>query len=286
MCLYPLVIGKSQTTIDNMLITDKFIYLELQKTGCSHTQQILAEIFSSNCKIIGQHNTYDSISPELIGDFENKIKVGNVRNPWDWYVSMWAYGCGQKGALYNRLTRRTNLFTKKGIKKIIKKNLNIGFSKMDPELWKQLYSDVNNYKNFNIWLSLLLSRKKHDIGENFKTNKISQFSGLLTYRYLSLYTYREKFHDVQSLKDLKMYDINKNFVNIIIRTESLHEDLFENAKDLNFSQEKLKIILEGFKEKTNKSSRNEDYRIYYNNESINLVEKYEKFIIEKYNYHF
>lgn len=268
-----------------MLITDKFIYLELNKTGCSHTRKILAEIFSSNVKIIGKHNTYDSISPEFLGDFENKIKVGNVRNPWDWYVSLWAYGCGQKGALYSRLTRhedRTKLF----IKKIIKKNLNIGFSKLDSELWKQLYSDVNNHENFNIWLSLILSRKKHDIGENFKTHKISEFSGLLTYRYLRLYTYRKKLHDIQSLKDLKTYDMNENFINITIKNESLHEDLFENAKDLNFSQEKLKTILEGFKEKTNRSSRNGDYRIYYNNESVNLVEKYEKFIIEKYNYHF
>jgi hypothetical protein len=47
--------------------------------------------------------------------------------------------------------------------------------------------------------------------------------------------------------------MNKNFVNLTIKNESAHEDLFENAKDLNFSQEKLNSILEGFKKKTNRS---------------------------------
>jgi hypothetical protein len=58
-----------------MLITDNSISIELNKTGCLHTKQKLAEIFSSNCKIIEKHNTYDSISPEFLEDFENKLRL-------------------------------------------------------------------------------------------------------------------------------------------------------------------------------------------------------------------
>jgi len=132
----------------------------------------------------------------------------------------------------------------------------------------------------------LLSGKKQDTGKEFKANKISKFSGFLTYRYLKLYTYRNTFDNIRSLKDLKIYDSNENFMNVIIRNETLHEDLYENAKTLNFTPEKLTAVLEGYKEKTNRSKRNEDYRIYYTDESVYLVEEYENLIVEKYNYHF
>jgi len=278
-----------QSILKDMVITDTFIYLELQKTGCSHTKQILANVFGSKCQIVEKHFTYDKVSPEILGDFENKLKVGNIRNPWDWYVSLWAFGCQRKGGLYSRLTNqqeRKNVFTKIGLEKIIEKNLKIDFSKTSPELWTQLYSDVNNHQNFNTWLSLLLSGKKQDTGKEFKANKISKFSGFLTYRYLKLYTYRNTFDNIRSLKDLKIYDSNENFMNVIIRNETLHEDLYENAKTLNFTPEKLTAVLEGYKEKTNRSKRNEDYRIYYTDESVNLVEEYENLIVEKYNYQF
>ena len=87
-----------------MLITDELVYLELQKTGCSHTIKILSALNNKNCKIIGKHNTYDSIPKEDQGNFESKLKIGNIRNPWDWYVSLWAFGCQKKGGLYNLVT--------------------------------------------------------------------------------------------------------------------------------------------------------------------------------------
>src|SRR5665811_2112952 len=31
--------------------------------------------------------------------------LGTVRDPWSWYVSLWAYGCMGRGGLHQRVTR-------------------------------------------------------------------------------------------------------------------------------------------------------------------------------------
>ena len=62
-----------------MLITDEIVYFELQKTGCSHTLEILEAFYNKKSKIIGKHNTYDSIPKEDLGNFESKLKIGNIR---------------------------------------------------------------------------------------------------------------------------------------------------------------------------------------------------------------
>lgn len=56
-----------------MLITDEIVYLELQKTGCSCTLEILKDLYNKNSKIIDKHNTYDSIKKDDLGNFESKI---------------------------------------------------------------------------------------------------------------------------------------------------------------------------------------------------------------------
>lgn len=270
-----------------MLITDRILYLDLHKTGCTHTSSILSEMFADSYTIIGKHNTYDTIPKEVLGDFEEKLKIGNIRNPWDWYVSLWAFGCGNVGALHNRLTRnRFTNFSIEKVKHLIKISLRMEYSWLKPEIWRELYSDSNNYKNFNKWLQLILSREKFEIGEGYKIKKLSKFAGLLTYRYITLYTYRKQFENIDSLVALNQYDSNENFMDVIIKNESIHEDLAEFSKKINYNIDDLNNILKNHQKRTNKSSRDRDYRKYYKDESILLVEKHEKFIINKYGYQF
>ncbi len=269
-----------------MLITNKLIYIELHKTGCTHTRTILADMFKESHRIIGKHNNYESVPSNLMGDFNNKIKIGNIRNPWDWYVSLWAYGCQKQGGLYGRLTKDDSLLSKDNLKHILKRYMNRGYPRLNPTIWRQLYSDPNNYANFNSWLHLILSIDKHDIGEDYKINTLSEFSGLLTFRYLRLYTYRKNFKNIDSRVKLKEYDINENFMDFTIKNERINEDLITLAKKIHFEEKKLISILKNYTGRINKSSRERDYRKYYNDKSISLVEKYEQFIVDKYNYQF
>jgi hypothetical protein len=273
-----------------MLITDRIVYIELQKTGCSHTIKILSALNNKNCKIIGKHNTYDSIPKEDLGNFESKLKIGNIRNPWDWYVSLWAFGSQKRGGLHHKVTNqyKVKLPTKKRIKLFIRKKLGLLYPKLDDRIWIELYSDPKNLENFNSWLKLILSVGKHDIGEKYKTSKMASFAGLLTYRYAKLFTYngKEEVKRIESPTALKAHDKRSNFLDIVIRNESLHDSILEHTGKMNQNHKQVKDVIAKFKERTNTSIRKLDYRKYYNDESINLVGKYEKFIIDKYGYSF
>lgn len=82
-----------------MLVSDHLVYLELPKTACSHIRDLLKLLVGGD--IVGKHNRLPGHLMQ-----QNKMIVGSIRNPWDWYVSMWAYGCDRKGLLYKRLTSR------------------------------------------------------------------------------------------------------------------------------------------------------------------------------------
>jgi hypothetical protein len=73
-----------------MFISNKVVFLELHKTGSS----LLRKLFKSEGvlagEIIGKNN---QISNNLLT--QDSIIVGSIRNPWDWYVSLWAYGCDE-----------------------------------------------------------------------------------------------------------------------------------------------------------------------------------------------
>lgn len=76
------------------------------------------------------------------------------------------------------------------------------------------------------------------------------------------------------------------FIDRIIRNESLHEDLAKIANELNYDPVKFQKIIKKYRERTNKSKRDRDYRKYYNEESVELVAKYDQLIIDKYGYTF
>lgn len=268
-----------------MLITDKIIYLQLQKTGCMHTRRILADMYKENHMIIGDHNTLDEVPKRVLKNIDDKLKIGNIRNPWDWYVSLWAFGCQNRGGLFERLTNQ-KVSNKSGFKSYVYQRLGIEYPKLNESIWTELYSDNNNFENFNAWLKLILSENNHGIGEKYKKKELSNFAGLLTFRYLNLYTNRKKINTLKNAEELKAFDSNENFIDIMLKNEELHEDIIGLSTRLNYSKEKLNVILKKYSKRTNKSLRQRDYRLYYDDESIQLVEKYDKLIIEKYNYTF
>lgn len=272
-----------------MLITDELVYIELHKTGCTHTEAIIKDMYPKSV-IIGKHNTYNSIPKDILSDFDNKVKIGNIRNPWDWYVSLWAFGCQHKGLLYQLVTKSSNIstlpITKRKVKSTLMRCLGKEYKWLDSKIWKQLYSDVNNFDNFNIWLNIILSKSKIEIGEGYKKSNISNFSGLLTYRYLNLFTYKNTPKSIKSFSELIEYDKENNFMDIIIKNEAINDGITKLAKELNYQTSNVNDILNKYQNRTNASIRDRNYRAYYTEDSIKLIEDYEKFIINKYNYSF
>lgn len=267
-----------------MFISDKIIYFELQKTGSTHTRNILKKIPSLDYKVIGKHNSYTTVSKRKIGDFNSKIKIGNIRNPWDWYVSLWTFGCMQKGDFYNQTANKFNVKSLREFARIFKSPKALF---QDNSIWKELYSNSKNEKNFQQWLKIILEDKEIDLGEKYKSFELSNFAGLLTFRYLNLYTYAAKklVPKIKNFESLLVHDKQYNFIDVMIKNESIHKMLIENTEKMGINKDELITVLKGFKERTNKSIR-QKYQEYYNDETKLLVQQKEKLIIDKYNYTF
>lgn len=171
-----------------MFITDKLIFVELHKTGGSHILNLLEKI--TNGYRNGKKNR---VPPE----FRDRFIIGSVRNPWDWYVSLWAYGCTRQGSVYHQLTRGVDL--KYNYRQL---PCEIGKNRLTPrEWWLQtmndrmkpksklawLYRDSNDPGHFREWIKLLMDPdRKLDIDEGFGFSPIARHYGLMTYRYLKL----------------------------------------------------------------------------------------------------
>lgn len=258
-----------------MFVSDKLVYLALQKTGCTHVLKMLSTTPGLNGEVIGKHNTINQISKEKLGDISKKIKAGNVRNPWDWYVSLWAYGSMDNGALYKRLASG-NIF-----KKILQPRTLLGSSRE----WKKVYSSNSDPALFRQWLKMLLDANIADVGEGYGNAAVSKEMGLYSYRYLKLYTYNfgSNIKQMQTINDAIAFDKEKNFIDNFIRNENLENDLKELLLKVGISEDVINEVMNT--PKTNSSVRRR-YSEYYDDESKELVNKKEKLIIEKHNYKF
>ncbi len=142
-----------------MYVSEHLVYLQLQKTACTHIANLLAKTLSGSQ--IGKHNRIPEV---LLSD--KKPIIGSIRNPWDWYGSLWAFGCDGKGRLRWRLTK--NKFQNLGLKK---KPLSALISflydlKRPVEQWKNTYQNSKDPKLLKEWLQLLLNSKENMISEN------------------------------------------------------------------------------------------------------------------------
>jgi len=257
-----------------MFINDRLLYLELHKSGCSHVLKILNSIPDFNGKIIGKHNTIYEVSKGQIGNLQSKLKVGNIRNPWDWYVSLWAFGSMKKGGLYEQLTN----------KRLANKIKNPKLFLRDSSEWRLSYGNADNPDLFKLWLKKLLQTNRNEIHEFKRVNKKAKL-GLLTTRYLNLYNYdfQTKGKDCYTNEDFIAFDKDHNFIDFFLHNESLDSDIISLLHTLKIPE----IVTNNFRDstRTNSSKRNA-YQDYYDDETKQIVQIMDHLIIQKHNYSF
>ena len=293
-----------------MLISEKLIFVELQKTGSTHIKGLLRKLLGGEND--GKHNVP---TPEQI-DSGRKF-VASVRNPWSWYLSLWSYGCLQKGELFERLTNE------KKWRKMLDKEESEADAESDaaedkaeadadaseegaegkakgkkdkslpdnftPDRARTFwYADPDNAEAFREWLQAVLATRplRKVLETGFGKSPISRAGGLMTFRYFTLCTRNGENVDksVSTLEALQKYDQENCFIDYFVRNESLAEDLIKalDGCGVPLDDAQRKQIREA--KKTNVSSRPHGPEYYYDKASIQLVARREKFIIEKFSY--
>ena len=274
-----------------MFVSEKIVFLELHKTGGSHIGHLLSSLLEG--AQVGKHNTLKDL-------YRNRTILGSIRNPWDWYVSLWAYGCGGGGSVMRQSGRRFDLdYCYRQLPKEMGRNwlrpkhyyrLFTSEWTKNAEDWKWCYEDVQDPARFRFWLELLLSGERAlDIGEGYGFSPISDKFGLLTYRYFKLFTdSRSELYTnpaLATMKGLELLQANKSLVYFVIKTERLEADLLDalSKSGILISNDQRDTILKGAKAKLNKSRRNST-AFYYDEKALALVGEKEKFIIQQYDY--
>jgi hypothetical protein len=269
-----------------MFVAERLIYLELLKTGCTHIKQLLrAAIPGEN---VGKHN-------RLPDNFlqENKAIIGSIRNPWDWYISLWAFGCDGKGIHYRRLTKHNvkgygvvGQFAPVSPVQLLL--VALGQLRKPVRSWRRVYSNSHDPKLFQEWLKMVLEPgTKYTLGDGYGFSSVSSFAGLLTYYYLQLFSRNSAdlySHQIRDFDALHQFDQTHNILKAVIRTENLEDDLIKILQEIGYelNQEQLHQIQKP--DRTNTSSRVRDISYYYNQETLDLVAEKERLIIQKYNY--
>lgn len=253
-----------------MFINDKLIYIELEKTGCTHIIELLKEFLGGI--IISKHN-------RLIGHDNARTVVGSIRNPWDWYLSLWAYGCTRRGREYAMLCTWQWDKILKGRQPML----------MPRKKWKRLYHDYRDVEAFREWISLLLnSSAKNDIQEGYAKHPLAHSIGLMTYRFLRMYLP----HTSKALppdRNAFLEFVNKHMhVEYVLQLETLEEDfmsLTTTVLNKEWSPAEKQELYRRRSTPVNASQKlSKD--LYFDKETIELIAKNEWVIIQKFNYEY
>lgn len=267
-----------------MFVTDKLIYLQMQKTGSTHIASLLSKCVGGTQK--KKHQCLQDYGTK-------KFIVGSVRNPWEWYVSLWAFGCGNRGDLHYRLTKR-NLW--RVLSRFVRLKYTLKYEDIRHELtkpvglWRMAYQDYRNPECFRIWLKLIYApQRKKDLGEGYPECSISEFAGIMTYRYCKVhmrdFLLGENQKILKDIDSLREFDKTHNILDFTIRNESLEDEVVRALQlvGYNINEKTINLIYNSAGDKTFKSKHYEP-SFYYDEETINLVAEKEKLIIEKYSY--
>lgn len=289
-----------------MFVSDKLIFIELQKTGSTHVRHLLKELLVGS--LDGKHN---APTPEILA--RGLPILGSVRNPWSWYVSLWTYGCQKKGLLYQRLIDPARWQGKGKQSDEVDADDEDGDGEVDGAAVKQQggpkkgkgmrqplppqasaeraagfwYADPGNVEAFREWMSVVLSpAARHIVEAGYRRNPLSKCCGLMSYRYFKLFVRdaEQVGPEYKSLAMVKQLDEERCWVNHFIQSERLEDDFLKAlaASGVVLTDEQVAKVRSA--RKRNVSERPLPTNAYYDEKTIRLVEERERFIIEKFGY--
>jgi hypothetical protein len=263
-----------------MFVSKKLVYLQMQKTGSTHVTRVLKEHVKGKTR--ERHEQLEDYEK-----FRDRLIVSSVRNPWDWYVSLWAFGCAGSGGFHKYLVHtpwseirhaQRHGGTAAAAGSVLRSMARIG---RRPD-WKKLYSDASNEAHFRTWLTLVLGEEgRHIQKEGYAASPVKDVIGFMTYRFLALTTAYDAWNAVgrkaRSLDEVSRFADQHTITKRILRMENLNGDILDMLASVgvDLPMEALEAI-----GKTNASSHRK-YDTYYDDETYRLVAERDRFIIDQ-----
>ncbi len=255
---------------------NNFIYVHFQKTAGTHVKKLLIEVFGEDKK----SKWHGSLKKEDKG----KLIFCGVRNPWDFYVSLFHHSKEQNSPP-------------------------IAFFKAQPELYSKTYGSSDTVEGFRQWLKIILTGDVMDrnslllptrfIKEGNKSvlwiNKLDRLInqkpwkdvGMMSRWLFDVVVPSYRTMRIPNAKTFKEKFISESFVDHYYRIEYLTEDMRSIMEDhLSPPLGWEKVFEDWAGKKSNTTTRLKSYQAYYNDELATLVDEKDFLIIEKFGYEF
>jgi len=267
-----------------MFVSEKVVFVELQKTGCTHIRDLLMELVGG--EFVERHI---QANPRLFT--AGRQFLGSVRDPWAWYVSLWAYGCDDQGDFHSNVATQGIRLRRRGWK-IHPFSLALEVLQSRPNWhaaeWRRTCQDVNDPGAFRQWLHMVHDETYWaDFGEGYWRFPMNRFAGLMTYRYMKLFTCRKGELDtlraVTTPEQLAEHARRQCFIDHFIRNEHLESDLLAALQRMGIDVPANAVELKA-RPRTNTSSKKRGPGYYYDDETEQLVGAREKSIIDTFGY--
>jgi hypothetical protein len=255
-----------------MIKGQEFVYLELQKTGSSHVRNVLLAYYGDKLVLTPRHRPFFKLEKDGI-ELSSIRVLSTIRNPWDWYVSLWSFGRMGKGGFYKRLTGRSD--------RTSKFSLDVKYF----DIFENLYSHTDEIWAFKKWLNILLHDEGFHPGENYNQNALSSFVGFYTYRLIRCCcsSFNDHGREVSKREVLPDYMHDHLQVASWLRMENLNNEILQNANLFGMEWEKVESILRDLPSRSNASNRR-SYSEYYDDESKRWVAEMDHWIIHTFGY--
>ena len=233
-----------------MIFHPDFVFAHLEKTGGTFIEKFLSRrIKDANHRPkVNRHDSLYLYKDDIEG-YENIIKVGYIRNPYDWYLSFWCFSNDGKHP-YSQ----------------------------------HLYESKESKKDINVWIEQLFKLTKVipryiarpptlDLSIPVKLD-----IGLLTFRYLTVYHHPDVFDDIENHSKYLV-------LNRVLKFENLTKEL-ENFFSENLCNLSEKQLSQLYEMPNMRKTDHDHYSKYYTKEIIDLIRRKDRIIVDTYNYTF
>jgi hypothetical protein len=273
-----------------VFVHDQFICLQLQKCASVRLGEILREHLPGEMR--GHHERIDF----PIGD---RQVIGAVRDPWGWYVSLWAFGCKGSGGVRYRLTDvrpRLRSFPRtvrraqadgRPLREAVRDFA--AARRRNPDAWRHRYGDVDDPERFRSWLRGVLDPATARVLDPlYGSSRVAEAGGLLTWRYLRLFV-----RDLERLaaprgwtaESLAEFDARENACRYVMRIDRLGDEIVAALDTVGVALDDAQraSIREAASVRSN-TSRHLATAEYYDEATLALVAERERFLIDKHGF--
>jgi tetratricopeptide (TPR) repeat protein len=235
-----------------MIVTDRFVFIHMHKTGGQSLNDIIERCIPEH-RIVGYHFP----RAEVPAESADLPAVGMVRNPWDWYVSWYAFNKrpGIKNQLFHVVSDGGDANFKATVTNLV-----------------QLGSDrPESAKHRDTLIQILPDSLDGNRGVGLTKDSIRELAEAGTGYYSWLFA--------------RMLGDETQHNTFIGRFENLKDDFLEIMERLSVKE--TDSLKSEFDKRDRKNvSRHSHYSHYYDDELHDLVAAREKQLIKKYGYEF